>query len=106
MPKFLLEVTYTAEGAKGVAKEGGSSRRKAAEQLIHSVGGKLESLYFAFGKVDVYCIAEFPDHAAAAACSLALAQSGAASGHGVVLMTPEEMDAAAKLHTKYRPPGH
>jgi hypothetical protein len=28
MAKYLLEASYTAEGAKGLAKEGGSSRRK------------------------------------------------------------------------------
>jgi hypothetical protein len=30
MPKYLLEVSYTAEGAKGLLKEGGSKRRAAA----------------------------------------------------------------------------
>jgi hypothetical protein len=38
MPKYLLEVSYTAEGAKGLLKEGGSKRRAAAEAAIQSVG--------------------------------------------------------------------
>ena len=30
MPKYLMEVSYTSEGAKGVLKDGGSKRREAA----------------------------------------------------------------------------
>ncbi len=60
MPKYLFEAKYTADGMKGVMKEGGSKRRDAAEQAIKSVGGKLESLYYAFGDHDVLGIAEFP----------------------------------------------
>ena len=41
MPKYLLQVSYTAEGARGVAKDGGSKRREAARVLVESVGGKL-----------------------------------------------------------------
>ena len=32
MPKYLVVATYTAEGAKGVLKDGGSKRRQAAEK--------------------------------------------------------------------------
>ena len=50
MPKYLFELHYTVEGAKGVQKEGGSARRAATVKAIESVGGKLESFYFAFGE--------------------------------------------------------
>ena len=52
MPKYLVQVNYTAEGAKGLLREGGSKRRSAAQAGIESAGGRLESMYFAFGDAD------------------------------------------------------
>ena len=43
MPKFLVTVSYTLEGAKGLRKEGGTSREQAARSVVESVGGKLEA---------------------------------------------------------------
>ena len=105
MPKHLYMVSYTAEGAKGVLKAGGSKRRAAAEQAAKAVGGKIESFYFAFGDTDAFVVAEAPDHASSAAVSLAVAASGGAHIKTVVLMTPEEMDQAAKKTVGYRAPG-
>ena len=34
MPKYLLQVSYTAEGAKGLLKDGGTKRRAAAKTLV------------------------------------------------------------------------
>jgi uncharacterized protein with GYD domain len=105
MPKYLLQVSYTADGAKGLLRDGGSKRRSAARTLVESLGGKLESLYFAFGSTDVYAIVDMPDHAAAAATSLALASSGAATNKVTVLLTPEDLDQAVKKTPSYTPPG-
>jgi uncharacterized protein with GYD domain len=105
MAKYLFEGKYTAEGAKGVARDGGTGRRTAVEKLLASVGGRLEAVYFAFGGIDVYVVADLPDNAAAAAVALAVVQSGMASANTVVLLTPEEMDAATKKPVAYRPPG-
>ena len=105
MPKYLLQVTYTAEGTKGLLKDGGSKRRSAAQALIKSLGGNLEALYFAFGEPDVYAIADLPDNVSVAAASLALGASGAATGKTVVLLTPEEIDQATKKSPSYTPPG-
>ncbi len=65
MPKYLFTVKYTVDGMKGVMKEGGSKRREAADQAIRSVGGRLESLYYAFGEHDVVGIVEMPDQVSA-----------------------------------------
>jgi uncharacterized protein with GYD domain len=105
MPKYLLQVSYTADGAKGLLRDGGSKRRSAARTLVESLGGKLESLYFAFGSTDVYAIADMPDNAAAAAASLALASSGAATNTVTVLLTPEDLDQAVKKAPSYTAPG-
>src|SRR5262245_27295049 len=105
MPKYLFLVNYTADGAKGVAKDGGTKRVAAARGLVESLGGKLEAAYFAFGEHDVVCIVDAPDASAMAAASLALAGSGAATGKTIALLTPEELDAATKKTVNYTPPG-
>ena len=105
MPKYLFHASYTAEGIKGLVKEGGSKRKAVVEELIKSVGGKLEACYFAFGETDVFVIADVPDNVSVAAASLTVAASGSAHVKTTVLMTPEEMDAAAKKTAKYRAPG-
>lgn len=105
MPKYLLQVNYTADGAKGLIKDGGSARRSAAQKAAESLGGRVDSMYFAFGDTDAYVVAEMPDHASAAAITLALAASGGATARTTVLLTPEEMDQATKKTPTYRPPG-
>lgn len=105
MAKYLFEARYTAEGAKGVAREGGSGRRAALAKMAEGLGGKLETFYFAFGAVDAYVIVDCPDSVTAAAVALAVNQSGAATVKTVALISPEEMDKAAKKSVEYRPPG-
>ncbi len=105
MPKYLAHVNYIGEGVKGLLKEGGTSRRAAAEDLIKSLGGTMEAFYYAFGETDVYVIAELPDNASMAALALTLGASGAVTNKTTVLMTPEELDSAVKKSPNYRPPG-
>ena len=105
MAKYLLSVSYTAEGAKGVMKEGGSSRRDSIAKLVADVGGTLEAFYFAFGGDDVYCIGDLPDHETAAALSMTVSASGAAVVKTTVLLTPEQIDQATHRSLAYRPPG-
>ena len=105
MPKYLLEVNYTLEGIKGVVAKGGSARKAAASAAAKSVGGKVDAFYFAFGSPDVYCVVDMPDNEAAAALALVVSAGGGASVNTVVLLTPEEVDAATKKDVKYKPPG-
>ena len=105
MSKYLVEASYTAEGVKGVLKEGGSGRRAAIEQLITGAGGKVESFYFVFGDDDVIVVADMPDNATMAAVSLVISAAGAATIAVRVLLTPEEIDAATKKTIEYRAPG-
>src|ERR1700730_10335164 len=106
MPKYLIEASYTREGAKGLLKDGGSKRRQAAEQAIKSAGGKLEAFYFAFGDRDAFVIADAPDHVILAGGSWAINASGAVQTKTIVLLTPEEIDQATKKSVKYNAPGH
>ena len=105
MAKYLLKVNYTVDGLKGVLAEGGSGRRKVAEAAANSVGGSIESFYFAFGGTDVFVIADFPDNAAAAALAMTVTASGGATVETVVLLTPEEADTAVAKKLDYTPPG-
>lgn len=105
MAKYLLEVRYTLDGVRGVAAQGGSARKAAAQAAAKSVGGKVESFYFAFGKTDVFVIADLPDNTAAAALALAVSAGGGATVRTVVLLGPDEMDDAAHKTVKYTPPG-
>jgi uncharacterized protein with GYD domain len=109
MPKYLIEASYSHEGLKGLVKEGGSGRKAAAEAAVKALGGRLESFYFAFGTADVYGVADMPDNVSAAAFALAVGNTGAlAHLKTVVLLTPDEVDQAAKKAggAGYRPPGH
>lgn len=105
MPKYLLHGSYSAGGAKGLLKDGGSKRRAVVKALTEKMGGHLEAFYFAFGDADFYVIAELPDNSAATAVSLAVNASGAASARTTVLLSPEEVDAATKKSVDYRAPG-
>lgn len=105
MPKYLIEASYTTEGVKGVQKSGGSSRRDAVTTLAESVGGSLESFHFGFGDADAYVIVDLPDNEAATAVALGVNASGGATAKTTVLLTPEEVDAAAQRSVDYRAPG-
>ena len=105
MPKYLITACYTAEGVKGLLKDGGTKRRQAAEAAIKSVGGKMEAFYFAFGDQDAVVVVDAPDNASIAAASLAINASGRVQTKTVVLLTPEEIDQAKKKGAKYTPPG-
>ena len=105
MPKYLFEASYTAEGAKGLLKEGGSKRRTAVENSLKALGGKIDAFYYAMGEHDVYLIADVPDNASAAAVSMAINATGAVRLKTTVLLTTEEIDAATKKTIDYRAPG-
>jgi uncharacterized protein with GYD domain len=105
VPKYLWKASYSPAGARGVAQEGGSGRVEAVRKATASVGGTLDAFYFAFGGADAYVIADLPDNETAAAIALAVNGSDRASVETIVLVTPEEMDAATKKNVDFRPAG-
>ena len=133
MAKYLAQISYTVEGTKGLLKEGGTKRLEMVEQLtkdlgtpatpvqpptlmsfcsmealdhmVKGVGGTLETFYYAFGEYDLIVIMDLPDNASAAALSLAVSAGGASKVKTTVLLTPEEIDQAAKKSVHYQPPG-
>jgi uncharacterized protein with GYD domain len=105
MAKYLIQANYDAEGIKGLLKEGGSGRRAAVDKLLGSVGGKVESFYYAFGDTDAFVIVDVPNNVTAAAVALTVGASGVVTIKTTVLMTPEEVDQATKNSPVYRAPG-
>lgn len=105
MPRYLIEASYTAEGAKGIAKDGGTKRKAVVAELVKKAGGKMETFDFAFGDADVYIICDMPDLASAMGISLAVNASGAVNLKTIPLISAEDMDAAAKQQVAYRAPG-
>ena len=105
MPKFMIKASYTAEGTRGLLKEGGTGRRTAVQKLVEGAGGKLEAFYYAYGDDDAYLIVDVPDAVSGLAISLAVNASGAVRLSTIPLITPEEIDAAGKKSVSYRAPG-
>ncbi|MEU9128504.1 GYD domain-containing protein [Kitasatospora sp. NPDC048540] len=105
MPKYLVRAGYTAQGAEGLLSDGGTGRVEAVRRVVASCGGTLEWLAFAFGEEDLYCVIELPDEESMAAISMTVRASGALQSSVVQLLTPEQIDAAARLTVDFRAPG-
>ncbi len=107
MPHYLIQGSYTAEGAKGLIAEGGSTRAAEASRLINALGGTIETLYFIWGSDDIIGICEMPDDASAAAASLVVSTSDKVQVRMTPLIDPATIDAAGEkaAGAAYRPPG-
>ncbi len=101
----MIQAKYVGEGVRGLMSEGGTGRRNAIDRLVKSLGGRLDSVYYAFGDTDIFVIAEMPDAVSAAATSLITNASGLVEVKTTVLLTVEQMDEAAKKTPSYRAPG-
>jgi len=105
MAKYLIKAAYTTEGAKGLMKDGGTKRVEAVRAAMKSVGGSLDTAYFALGDYDFYAIVEAPDHVAISAVAVVANAGGGAHVSTTVLMTPGDVDAAVKKAVTYTAPG-
>ncbi|MBV8067052.1 MAG: GYD domain-containing protein [Candidatus Eremiobacteraeota bacterium] len=105
MPKFLVQASYTVEGTKGLLKSGGSSRRKAVEELLASVGGTMEAFYFTFGEDDAIVIMDVPSNETALSIAMTVRASGMVTSKMIPLVPIEEVDRATKRDVHFRPPG-
>jgi uncharacterized protein with GYD domain len=106
MAKYLIKASYSTDGIKGVMKAGGTSRVEAVKKAIASVGGSVESFYFAFGGDDVYVTVDAPSNLAAAAMAATVGSTGALARYEtVVLLSADEIDEAMNMAVSYAPPG-
>ena len=107
MPLYLSKFSYTPETWARLIRNP-EDRRKAAEEYITSVGGKLHGFWYAFGTHDGYNLFEAPDHVSMAAVAVAISAGGALSSieTTVLLSVEETIDALRKAEQiRYRPPG-
>ena len=108
MAKYLVEASYSQAGLKGVIKDGGTGRRAVVEAAVKALGGHLDMFHYAFGTSDIYAVVDAPDNVTAAAFALAVGGTGVAAHlKTIVLLTPDEVDKAAKKSATagYRAPG-
>ena len=105
MPKFLVKVSYSADGTRGLLRDGGRNRRQAVTSMVEGLGGEVEAFYYAMGQDDLYIILSLPSNADMTAVSMAVNASGGARFNSVTLLTPDEVDEACEKAVNYRPPG-
>ena len=106
MSKFLLQLSYTSDAWTTQVKNPTSPLDRATT-VIESLGGKIESLYYAFGEYDLVGIMDMPSNVNAAAVSLAVNAGGAVkSMQTTPLMELDEGVAAmrAAAAATYSPP--
>src|SRR5262249_54616359 len=96
MPKFMIMASYTAEGTRGLLKDGGRGRKKAVDKMAKALGGEVEAFYWGFGETDAYLIVDLPDAVSAAAASFAISSTGAVRLSTIPLLTVKDVDAACK----------
>jgi uncharacterized protein with GYD domain len=105
MPKYLVNASYSPEGIRGVLAKGGTARVDSVRHAVEALDGKVHSFDFAFGADDAIVIVELPDNVSAAAIGLAVSATGLAATRIVPLISPAEIDEAAKKTVAYTPPG-
>ncbi len=105
MARYLFKVSYSADGMKGVMKEGAENRATFIAKMAADVGGSLESFDFAFGETDAYVVCDLTDDETAAAIAMGVGASGTGSIETVKLLSPAQIDRARGITTGYRAPG-
>ena len=105
MPHYLIQGNYASEGLKGLMKDKASGRKEAVSKAVGGLGGKVESIYYCFGKYDVIVIVEAPDNVSVAALAIAVSASGLVRIETTTLLTVEETDKAVAKAVDYRAPG-
>jgi uncharacterized protein with GYD domain len=108
MPRYLVQAAYTPEAWAALIKQP-QNRLEAIGELLRSLGGRFESVYFAFGEYDIVGVAEFPDNASAAAQSMVISAGGSVKAVKTTpLMTMEEgleaMRKGGAAVASYHPP--
>ena len=108
MARYLVQASYTSE-AWAAQLEHPQDRREAVAPLLERLGGRFETLDYAFGEYDIVAIVELPDNVSAAAVGLAIRAGGALQAYKTtpLLSSSEGLEAmrkAAAAASTYEPP--
>ena len=107
MAHFMVQASYTTQGISGLVASP-EDRAAALRPVVEGLGGRIESLYYAFGDFDVVVIVELPDNVTMAAFSMAVGASGAVTNIKTTVLIPisEGVEAARRAGSiSYRAPG-
>jgi uncharacterized protein with GYD domain len=97
MPMYELRWSFNGASIKAMT-ERPQDREGPARDLIETFGGRLHHYYFMLGDHDGLAIAEFPDNASAAACSMRASASGSFTRFEThPLMTTKEAQRAMQM---------
>jgi len=66
MPHYLIQVGYNSDGIAALVREP-QDRIEKVRPAVESLGGSIESGYYAFGEYDIILVVEMPDNAEQAA---------------------------------------
>lgn len=108
MAYYLIEGSYTAQSwASQIEAQGNVVHRMT--QALDACGAKLESVYYAFGDVDLIAIVDFKEPEDAAAYSLTVHATGIARIHRTTPLLSvdqgiESMRRAGEVRKSYSPP--
>ena len=108
MARYLVQASYTPE-AWAAQLRNPQDRRQVVGPLLEQLGGRFETLDYAFGDYDIVAIVELPDNVSAAAIALAIMAGGAMKAYKTtpLLSSAEGLEAmrkAAEVAAAYRPP--
>ena len=108
MAQYLIEVAYTPESwAKQIRDQANVIERIGP--LVESCGGRIESLFYAFGEHDLVGLVDFSSPEGAAAFSLAATAGGSVKRIKTTSLVSVEqgitaMKRAAEVDRNYHPP--
>jgi glutamate synthase domain-containing protein 1 len=54
MSKYLIEASYTAEGVKGLMKQGGTARRAMVQKMVESLADLRHRKNISVSEIDTY----------------------------------------------------
>lgn len=108
MPHYLVQVGYTPASWAAQVKNPQDVRERVGPSA-EALGGRLQSVFYAFGEHDLVAIVEFPDNAAVAAWSMGVSAGGALRSFTTTPLVSAEdglgaLRNASKVAGAYRPP--
>lgn len=97
MRKFITIFTYSSGSWARLTNSPGD-RAGAVQQLLESLGGSLECMYWELGNHDGYSIVDLPDSVSAEALMVAMTKTGAfKSVEAHELLTQQQLTASLDL---------
>lgn len=109
MSRYAFFFSYTSEAwARMISAPG--DRSAAVRQVLGSVGGSLECIYWMFGSHDGIAICEVPDSVSAAAVSIAVTSTGSFARNEMRELLSQEqlgqaLQRASTTARAFQPPG-